>query len=132
MGGRGSFDILTMSIPVESRKYKTLDVIDGIKIIEDFESGNGKTPVMSNTADTKYAVWSQAAGRIKHIFYYKNHYLYYSIDLEGNNSHAHHVYVNPKTGEIGRKTHSKDNHLTLSPDEWNIVKKFEKWKKKEN
>ena len=41
MGGRGSFDEATMSIPVEKRKYKTLDVVDGIKVIEDFESGNG-------------------------------------------------------------------------------------------
>ncbi len=130
MGGRGSFDKATMSIPVQNRKYKTLDVVDGIKIIEDFESGNGKTPVMSNTADTVYAVWSQSAGRIKHVFFYKNHVLYYSIDLEGKNSHAHNVFVNPKTGEIDRKTHSKDNYLELSPKEWNIVNKLEKWTKK--
>ena len=130
MGGRGSFDKSTMSIPVENRKYKTLDIVDGIKVIEDFESGNGKTPVMSNTADTVYAVWSESARRIKHIFYYKNHVLYYSIDLEGKNSHAHNVYVNPKTGEIGRKTHSKDNYLELSAKEWNLVNKFSKWKKK--
>lgn len=130
MGGRGSFDKATMSIPVEKRKYKTLDVVDGIKVIEDFESGNGKTPVMSNTADTVYAVWSESAGRIKHIFYYKNHVLYYSIDLEGKNSHAHHVFVNPKTGDIGRKTHSKDNYLELSAQEWNLVNKFSQWKKK--
>ena len=130
MGGRGSFDKATMSIPVEKRKYKTLDVVDGIKIIEDFESGNGKTPVMSNTADTVYAVWSGSAGRIKHIFYYKNHVLNYSIDLEGKNSHAHNVYVDPRTGEIGRKTHDKKNRLELSPKEWIIVNKLEKWKKK--
>ena len=129
MGGRGSFDKTTMSIPVENRKYKTLDVVDGIKIIEDFESGNGKTPVMSNSADTVYAVWSQSAGRIKHIFYFKNHVLYYAIDLEGKNSHAHNVFINPKTGEIGRKTHSKDNRHELSTQEWHIVKKLEKWTK---
>jgi hypothetical protein len=35
MGGRGHFDWSTMSIPVENRKYKTLDVVNGIKIIED-------------------------------------------------------------------------------------------------
>ena len=132
MGGRGSFDKSTMSIPVENRKYKTLDVVDGIKIIEDIESGNGKTPVMSNTADTIYAVWSKSAGRIKHIFYYKNHVLYYSIDLEGKKSHAHKVYVNPETGEIGRKTHSKDNRLELSTKEWTLVNKLAEWKKKTN
>jgi hypothetical protein len=130
MGGRGSFDRATMSIPVENRKYNTLDVVDGIKIIEDYESGNGKTPVMSNTADTVYAVWSESAGRIKHIFYYKDHFLYYSIDLEGKNSHAHKVFVNKNTGEIGRKTHDKNNYYELSPKEWNIVSKLMKWTKK--
>ena len=54
----------------------------------------------------------------------------FSIDLEGKNSHAHNVYVNPKTGEIGRKTHSKDNYLELSKKEWNLVNKFSQWKKK--
>lgn len=132
MGGRGHFDWSTMSIPVENRKYKTLDVVDGIKIIEDFESGNGKTPVMSNTADTVYAVWSEAAGRIKHIFYYKNHVLNYAIDLEGDKSHAHNVYVDSKTGEIGRKTHSKKNRIELNQKEWNIVNKLSGWTKKKN
>ena len=129
MGGRGSFDESTMSIPVENRKYETHDVIDGIRIISDFESGNGKTPVMSNSADAKYAVYSKSAGRIKHIFFYKNHVLYYAIDLEGVKSHSHYVEINPKTGEIGRKTHSKGNHHELSAKEWNLVKKFEEWKK---
>jgi hypothetical protein len=130
MGGRCSFDYNTMSIPVQNRKYKTLDVIDGVKIIEDFESGNGKTPVMSNTADTTYAVWSESAGRIKHIFYFKDHVLYYAIDLEGDKSHAHHVYMDPKTGEIGRKTHDKNNWEELSAKEWVLVNKLGKWTKK--
>ena len=114
MGGRGSFDRATMSIPVEKRKYRTLEVVDGVKIIEDFESGNGKTPVMSNTADTVYAVWSESADRIKHIFYYKDHVLHYAIDLEGNKSHAHKMYVNPSTGEIGRKSQFKSNTFELT------------------
>ena len=130
MGGRGSFDKATMLIPVQNRKYKTLDVVDGIKIIEDFESGNGKTPVMSNTANTVYAVWSKSAGRIKHIFYYKDHFLYYAIDMEGKNSHSHNVFVNHKTGIIGRKTHKKSNIFELKPEEWIIVNKLAKWQKK--
>lgn len=40
------------------------------------------------------------------------------------------VYVDPKTGEIGRKTHDKKNRLELSPKEWIIVNKLEKWTKK--
>ena len=50
--------------------------------------------------------------------------------MEGKNSHAHNVYVNAKTGEIGRKTHSKENYLKLSTKEWYIVNKLEKWTKK--
>lgn len=73
-----------MSIPVENRKYKTLDVVDGIKIIE------------------------------------------------GDNSHAHNVYVDSKTGEIGRKTHSKKNRIELDQKEWNIVNKLSGWTKKKN
>lgn len=129
MGGRGSFDVMTQSIPVENRKYTTLDVLNGVKVIQDIESGNGKTPVMSNTADTVYAVYSEKAGRIKHIFFYENHVLKFSIDLEGDKSHGHKIYVNPKTGEIGRKSHSKDNIQKLTAKQWEMVKLFGKWKK---
>ena len=129
MGGRGSFDKSTQSIPIENRKYRTLAIVDGVKIIEDVESGNGKTPVMSNSADAVYAVYSQSAGRIKHIFFYKDHILRYAIDIEGNDSHAHKVFVDPKTGEIGRKTHGADNRLKLTAEEWKLVKTLEKWKK---
>lgn len=130
MGGRGSFDSLTQSIPVEKRKYKELDVIDGIKVIADFESKNGKTPVMSNTANTVYAVYSEAAGRIKHLFFYKNHVLDFAIDIEGNKSHGHKIFIDKATGSIGRKSHSKDNLYPLTDHQWKIVKKFMTWNNK--
>ncbi len=59
MGGRGTYDLESQSIPVENRKYITLDVIDGIKVIADYITKNGRTPVLSNTADTVYAVYSE-------------------------------------------------------------------------
>ena len=64
------------------------------------------------------------------IDFYKNHILYYAI--EGDNSHAHNVYVDSKTGEIGRKTHSKKNRIELDQKEWNIVNKLSGWTKKKN
>lgn len=130
MGRRGDFDKATRSIPVENRKYRTIEVVDGIKVIEDYETGNGKTPVMSNTADTVYAVYSESAGRIKHVFYYKDHVLVYAIDIEGSKSHSHKVYINKDTGAIGRETHSKNNTFELTKKEWNLVNKLRQWKKK--
>lgn len=129
MGGRGSYDPVTQSIPVENRKYREMDVIDGIKIISDIESKNGKTPVMSNTANTIYAVYSEAAGRIKHLFFYKNHTLEYAIDIEGDKSHGHKIYVDKEAGIIGRKSHSKDNLYPLNDEQWKLVKKIMKWHK---
>ena len=114
---------------MENRKYKTLAVIDGVKIIEDYESGNGKTPVMSNTANTIYAVYSEKAGRIKHIFYYKDHILTYAIDIEGDKSHAHKIFVDIDSGAIGRESHNKKNTFELTQQEWELVKKLMQWKK---
>lgn len=131
MGGRGSFDTETQSIPVENRKYKELDVIDGIKVIEHTEIKNGPTPVMSNTANTVYAVYSGTAKRIAHVFFYEDHVLKYMIDIEdGDKSHSHKMFINKETGEIGRKSHSKKNEFVLTNEEKELVKRLKQWKKK--
>ncbi len=130
MGGRGSFDAETQTIPVENRKYRELDVIDGIKVIENTERKNGPTPIMSNTADTAYAVYSETAGRIKHVFFYQDHVLKYEIDIEGDKSHSHKVFIDKDTGEIGRKKHNNANTFELTTKEWELVKKLMLWKKK--
>jgi hypothetical protein len=38
--------------------------------------------------------------------------------------------MDPKTGEIGRKTHDKNNWEELSAKEWVLVNKLGKWTKK--
>lgn len=130
MGGRGSFDPKTQSIPVENRKYKELDVIDGVKVIEHTEIKNGPTPVMSNTENSTYAVYSDNAKRIKHVFFYEDHVLKYTIDIEGDKSHSHKVFIDKDSGKIGRETHCESNTFELTTKEWELVKKLMQWKKK--
>lgn len=131
MGGRGSFNKEAKSIPIENRQYTQIGSFNGIKIIDGITIKNGKPPVMSNTANTVYAVWSKNAKRIKHVLYYKDHVLYKAVDLDGAQSHWHKVYIDSTTGEIGRKTHDKDNIFALSPSQWKLVNTLNKWKKKE-
>lgn len=130
MGGRGSFDVINQCIPIENQQYTKIGSYNGIKIIEGITMKNGKPPVMSNTANTVYAVWSNTAGRIKHVLFYKNHVLVKAIDIDGDKSHWHNVYINSATGEIGRKTHDKKNTFDLSPSQWKLVNVLSKWKKK--
>lgn len=129
MGGRGSFDHSSGTIPIEHREYVEIGTIEGIKIIEGISTKNGKTPVMSNSADTAYAVWSETAGKIKHVFYYKDHVLYKAIDLEGSKSHWHHVTVDKETGKIGRISHDPDNVKQLLASQWELVRTLERWRK---
>ena len=69
MGGRGHFDWSTMSIPLENRKYMTLDVVDGIKIIEDFESAMARLLLCltQRTLSMPYGVRRQVASSIYSI-----------------------------------------------------------------
>lgn len=130
MGGRGAFNHKAGFIPVENRRYKQIGEFNGIKIIDSDTIKNGKTPVMSNTANTAYAIWSQTAGRIKSILFYKKHILYKEIDIMGTKSHWHNVSVDKTTGEIGRTTHDKSNTFKLSKSQWKLVKVLSKWRKK--
>lgn len=129
MGSRGAYDRASQSIPIERREYITIGSYKNIKIIEGITTTNGKTPVMSNSANTVYAVYSQDAGRIKHVFIYKNHILVKAIDLEGDKSHWHNVTINPQTGEIGRSPHAKLNSFEPTKGMWALIHALEKWKK---
>ena len=129
MGGRGSFDWNTLSIPLENREFKKIGSYGNIKIIMGIHDKNGKTPVMSNSPDSIYAVWSETAGRIKHIFIYKDHILNMAIDLEGNKSHWHRVFLDPETGAIGRGTHDKGNTFEPTAEMWDAIKYLSSWKK---
>ena len=129
MGGRGAFDHASQSIPLENREYTPIGKYGDISIIEGITTTNGKTPVMSNSANSVYAVYSQNAGRIKHVFYYENHILKKAIDLEGPKSHWHEVSYDPVTGEIGRMTHDSENLFKPDKDMWNLINNLSKWQK---
>ncbi len=129
MGGRGSYDQSSNSIPFANREYSLIGTYGNIQIIEGIKSKNGKTPVMSNGKNSVYAVWSETVGCIKHVFYYKNHVLYKAVDLEGAKSHWHKVNVNPETGEIGRISHDKENVFKPTPEMWDMINHLMKWKK---
>lgn len=129
MGGRGTFDHASQSIPLENREYTPIGKYGNISIIEGITTTNGKTPVMSNSANSVYAVYSQDAGRIKHIFYYENHILKKAIDLEGSKSHWHKVSFDPATGQIGRLSHDKGNFFKPDDEMWKLIKTLSKWKK---
>lgn len=130
MGGRGSFDFEAQCIPLENREYTPIGNYGNISIIEGITTTNGKTPVMSNRANSIYAVYSQNAGRIKHVFYYENHILTKTIDLEGSKSHWHNVTVDPKTGSIGRISHDEGNVFKPNAEMWNLINFLSKWRKK--
>lgn len=130
MGGRGSFNKISDNIPIENRQYRQIGFLNGIKIIEGITIKNGRPPVMSNSANTVYAVWSSTAGRIKHVLFYKNHVLYKAVDLEGGNSHWHSVRIDPITFVIGRVSHDSRNIHELSASQWKLVKMLEKWKRR--
>lgn len=128
MGGRGAVDPETDRIPLDKRRYVQIGTANGLKVIEDPVAKNGKTPVMSNTPNTAYAVYSQKAGRIKHVFFYKNHVLKIAIDLDDAGPHWHKVFLNPD-GTIGRKTHDKSNTFQLKPNQLKYIKGLYTWKK---
>lgn len=129
MGGRGSFDHASQSIPLENRDYTLLGKYENISIIEGITTKNGKTPVLSNSANSVYAVYSQDAGRIKHVFYYENHILKKAIDLVGSKSHWHNVSYDPKTGQIGRLSHDENNVFKPDAEMWKLINDLRKWKK---
>lgn len=128
MGGRGSFDSKSGTIPVENRKYHQIGEFNGIKIIDSSHFKNGKPPVMSNTKNTAYAIWSQTAGKIKQVAFYKNHVLQKQIDIDGRKSHWHKAGQG-EDGDIGRVSHDPDNTFQLSKSQWKLVKELSKWKK---
>ncbi len=72
---------------------------------------------------------AKKAGRIKHLFFYKKHILKYCIDIEGDKSHGHKMFIDEKTGVINRESHSKDNIFPLTKKQWSLVNKFSTWKK---
>lgn len=129
MGGRGSFDVRSGSISVENRMCHQIGEYNGIKILDSDHFKNGRPPVMSNTKNTAYAIWSSTAGRIKQVLFYKNHIPYKQIDIQGSLSHWHKVKVGTD-GEIGRISHDSENVFKPTKSQWKLIKALSKWRKK--
>lgn len=87
MGSRGAYDKDAQCIPLERREFIQIGTFKNLKIIESIKASNGPTPVMSNSPNAVYAVWSDTACRIKKVYFYKKHILVKEIDLEGSKSH---------------------------------------------
>lgn len=114
MGGRGAFNPKfgqTGGIPLNLRKYSCIGCLGKIKIIQCDDVSNNPTTTFSNTANTTYYSYSKERCRIEHIYYFKSHKLFKSIDFEeGVEPHAH--YWN--NGIPGRKRHDRHNIHNLS------------------
>lgn len=131
MGDRGSYSSgygKTGGIPLDQRKFSEVGKIGGIKVIQSDESKNNHTPTYSNTKNTTYFAYSKERDRIEHIYYYRNHRLYKSVDFkEGETPHVH--YWN-SSGMVGRKRHDKNNSFKLSDRDKRLMKLAKSFKKK--
>lgn len=120
MGGRGDFTPSfgrTGGIPFSNRKYRLVGWLGNIKVIQCDAATNNPAPTYSNTANTTYFSYSKEHKQIEHIYYYKNHRLVKSIDLNQGKPHAH--YWNSRI--VGRKSHDKHNIQSLTPRDQRLV-----------
>jgi len=128
MGGRGAFSATmgrTGGIPMDKREYSCIGYLEHIKVIKCDTKSNNPTTTHSNTANTTYNAYSKENGRIEHIYYFKNHKLYKSVDFKlGETPHAHYW---SNGVQVGRKRHSMKNILPLSSKDsrlYNAAKKY--------
>lgn len=132
MGSRGQFNRQmgrTGGIPANMQEYSCIGHIGKIKIIQCDKYSNNKTTTYSNTANTVYFSYSKEHGLIEHIYYFKNHKLVKSVDMnEGIKPHAH--YWN--NGMVGRKPHDKHNSHELTPRDKRLWKMANEFNKKQN
>lgn len=108
----------TGGIPIDQRYYSCIGTLGKIKILQCDKFSNNPTITYSNTANTVYFSYSKEHKRIEHIYYYKNHKLVKSVDINpGVTPHCH--YWNSTI--VGRKSHSKNNNHKLSARDFRLV-----------
>lgn len=131
MGGRGAFLSSfgrTGGIPHSNREYSCIGYLGKIKVIQCDTKSNNPTPTYSNTANTTYFSYSKENKRIEHIYYYRNHKLFKSVDFkEGETPHAH--FWNSSV--VGRKKHSSQNIHSLSSKDKRLVKQAQQFNKQQ-
>ena len=134
MGDRGSYSSRygkSGGKPSEQHKFSEVGKIGRIKVIQSDETKNNHTPTYSNTKNTTYFAYSKERDRIEHIYYYREHRLYKSVDFkDGEIPHTHYW---SRSGMVGRKRHDKNNKFELSSRDqrlMNSAKGFHLKKKK--
>lgn len=132
MGSRGQLNPNmgpTGGIPLNMRNYSCIGYIGKIKVIRCDKFSNNPTTTYSNTANTVYFSYSKEHNLIEHIYYFKNHKLVKSVDMnKGITPHTH--YWN--NGIVGRKKHDKHNVHELSARDTRLMKLAQEYNKKHN
>lgn len=130
MGGRGAFYKSGGSgIAKEYREYSTISQIGRIKVVI-WEAGkNNATINFSNTPNTTYYSCSKERMRIEKIYFYRNHRLYKSIDLDIDKGTPH-VHYWKEGKSVGRKSHDPNNVFQLSGRDARLVRQAQEWNDK--
>lgn len=118
MGSRGAFEKSNKSgIHEDFREYKEIDKIGEYKVLKWTISTNNRTITYSNMPDTIYYSYKEKTDRIEKIYFYKNHCLHRSIDLEidKNTPHAHKWTIDDK--HVGRISHDTNNTFKLNSND---------------
>lgn len=130
MGSRGAFSPSygkTGGIPIEKRGYSVVGVLGRIKIIQCDMVKNNPTTTYSNTRNTTYYSFSKENHKIEHIYYFRNHKLVKSIDLNNGEPHVH--FWNSII--VGRKKHDKRNIFKLSDRDNRLANQALEYNKKQ-
>lgn len=128
MGSRGAFiKSGKKGIAPDQREYSVIDYIDGVKVIQWDLGKNNRTPVYSNTPDTKYYSYSTKYQRIERICFYKDHRLVWTIDMEKNGRPAHAHKWSHAGMMVGRAPHNKENTFELSDKDLKYYNAAKNW-----
>ena len=129
MGGRGAFKASGgHGINKEYREYSTVSQIGRIKVVQWDQGTNNRTITYSNTPNTTYYSYSKENGRIEHVYFYRDHRLYKSIDMKSGETPHVHYWREGQT--VGRKSHDPNNHFELSGRDTRLVKQAQEWNAK--
>lgn len=130
MGGRGQFVASCgHGISEEYREYSTISQIGRIKVVQWDKGTNNATITYSNTPNTTYYAYSKERKRIEKIYFYRNHRLYKSIDLDIDKGTPH-VHYWKEGKSVGRKSHDPNNVFSLSGRDERLVRQAQEWNAK--
>lgn len=149
MGGNNAYNVTLDRVKGSKRTHQEYhDRIDGHKILLQNKNQNQvKLPVNSNSESPIYLAGKKVGEdkvEVTTIGIYEKHKCVGQIDLEfdknGNlipyskdnkhSSHYHRFSINPKTGEVERKSHSKKNVFPIDSKYDSLIQKIVDYNKK--